>query len=404
MKREESREIRRSTSNPLLSDAAKRNKSPKRLKMANLISSIKDPVNILLLIFLILSYLISNFCGIYFFYMTAFENPWSLHTALPDVISDLWPSFALLRSLQDGFYLSSQSSSSRFSTPTLVAFLSSHLSSFVTIILLIISIYFTINYYNMANIRKSIIILTISLLFKSLFTMVTQLPPSCAGFAHCKCSEYISKIENINLYLENNCGVGSFRSKNPNSGTKINNKMIRKNMQPNITRQSNQFHQDDEDQFDICKKSLSHNQSPFSIALTNALSFGIGRSGSVPRCGGLMMSGRAIVQLCLGMYFIDLMKNVVSDPKFRAVFIVVFVLTSISFLNAILYRDEYTLSIAVSTVFVTIMHKLYWCAMTLLDVGYGPFVMTGFGRFLSWVEGNKEMSTSQVGLREIEGD
>ena len=101
MKREESREIRRSTSNPLLSESLKKNKTPKRLRISNLISSIKDPINITLLIFLIFSYLISNFCGVYFFYMTAFENPRSLHKALPDVISDFWPSFALLRSLKD---------------------------------------------------------------------------------------------------------------------------------------------------------------------------------------------------------------------------------------------------------------------------------------------------------------
>lgn len=398
MKREESREIRRSTSNPLLSESLKKNKTPKKLRISNLISSIKDPINITLLIFLIFSYLISNFCGVYFFYMTAFENPRSLHKALPDVISDFWPSFALLRSLQVESYFSSQSSSSNFSTPTLIAIISSHLSSFVTIVLLIISIYFTVNYYNMANIRKCVIILSISLLFKSLFTMVTQLPPPCAGFAHCKCSEYISKIENINLYLENNnCGRhkqnGNLRKKN-----------LRHKNNETSTSYNNKNDNIDDEHNKICNVTQNNNRSPFTIALTNALSFGLGRTGSVPRCGGLMMSGRANVQLCFGMYFVDLMKNVVSEPKFRAVFIFVFTITAISFLNAILYREEYTLSIAVSTVFVTLLYKLYWCATMMLEVGYGPFITSRLGMLLSWVEERNEKSTSQPGLREIEGD
>lgn len=404
MKREETREIRRSTSNPLLSESQKKNRLPKKLKMSNLISSIKDPINIILMIFLIFAYLISNFCGVYFFYMTAFENPRSLHKALPDVISDFWPSFALLRSLQDGFYYSSQDSSSKFSTPTLIAIISSRLSGFVTFILLLISICFTINYYNMANIRKSAIILIISLLFKSLFTMVTQLPPPCAGFSHCKCSEYINKIENINLYLENNC-------RNNNDFDDLHKKMYQNTKnESNITRNQNENDSSiknsniDYEHTRICKDSQSKNRSPFTIALTNALSFGLGRTGSVPRCGGLMMSGRAIVQLCFGMYFIDLMKNSVSEPKYRAVCIVVFSLTAISFLNAILYRDEYTLSIAVSTVFVMVLYKLYWYAQALLEVGYGPFITTRFGMLFSMIEDRNEISTSPVGLSEIEVD
>lgn len=96
--------------------------------------------------------------------MTAFENPKSLHKALPDVISDSWPSFALLRSLQFDLDSYSHRYSFKFSTSTLIAIISSLLSSFVTFILFIISIYFTINYYNMSNIRKSVIILSISLL------------------------------------------------------------------------------------------------------------------------------------------------------------------------------------------------------------------------------------------------
>lgn len=316
--------------------------------------------------------------------MTAFENPKSLHKALPDVISDFWPSFALLRSLQSDFY--AKGSSSKFSIPVLVATISAHLSLIVTIILLIISIYFTFNYYNIASIRKTVIILSISLLFKSLFSMATHLPPPCAGFSHCKCSEYINKIESINLYLENNQNANCQNQRNTDKFRKT---LLRSQINETILDNNTDSMMDDE------HLNASKNRSPFTIALTNALSFGLGRTGSVPRCGGLMMSGHAILQLCLGTYFVDLMKNV-SEPKFRAAFIAVFSLTTISFLNSILFRDEYTLSIAASIVFVNILYKLYWCAQAMLDIGYGPFITSKLGLILSDLEEVNEMPTSQI--------
>ncbi|OHT05965.1 hypothetical protein TRFO_26112 [Tritrichomonas foetus] len=302
MKRESDQSIRRSNSLPLLSNAAKQQTKPKRLKLSSFVSSIKNPVSIFLLVLAILTYILTNFCNVYTFY----QQPKS--RSLPDIIADLWPSFALLRSGQFVIFF--------------------HLSTIITIVLFSLSCYFTFYYFNFANIKKSIFICIISCLFRMTFILSTQLPPPCTGFSECQCAEL--------------------------SYTKLRNE-----------------------------------HSSLYIAFVYALTFGLGTS-NVPACGDLMMSGHTTLQLCLGMYFIDLMRYIVSEAKFRAVRIVVFTLIILSSVSAILIRKEYSISASLSAVFVLLMYKLYWCAQAMRDVSYGPFLTSPIGMFFSWLEDERQ--------------
>lgn len=435
LKLDDEREIRRSASNPLLLESLRghshnmqNNGIPKPLTWPVFIYSIKKPANIFLLVSLFSTYLISNFCSVYVFYSMSYQNPRNLHRALPDVISDAWPSFALLRSMQRKCF--PDDTPPVFSSSWFIALISTYISSFITLILVSLTIYFTLIYYSAANIKKCVLIFIVSMLFRTLFAMVTQLPPPCAGFANCKCSEFIIKIEYLKLTIENKCADNKELA-NRNNSLSTNRTFhdnIISSIQNSINKEENDLSAATSNQFpriqafmnyrsplssersnhslkidpalnfeyqsifntnlsfllnheqtDICNNPLLYMKSPFSIALTNMLTFGIGRTGNVPRCGGLMVSGRAIFQCCIGHSFIELMEKVVTYYKYRAVLVFVIVLMTTSFINSILIRDEYTISVTISIFFVELMYKLYNCALFMSKSGYGPFLTSKIG-------------------------
>jgi len=106
----------------------------------------------------------------------------------------------------------------------------------------------------------------------------------------------------------------------------------------------------------------------------------------VPACGDLMMSGRAALQLCFGLYLVDTMSLFVSDEKLKAVKFTVFVLIGLSSVHAILMKSEYTIGVAVSFAFVAVAARLYGMGQTMRDLAYGPFVTSALGEAFGWFE------------------
>ena len=300
MKRDPSHQlmVKRTFSEPLLSEIARQPPRLKRATWAILVSSIKCRSCILLISAAAVVYIITSLCHVYTFFRAPNGR------SLPDVIADIWPTFGLLRSGNCIIYL--------------------HASTFVTFLLFSLSLYFSVNFFSIAKIKKSVFICLVALALRCVFVLSTQLPPPCAGFSKCKCAE-------------------------------------------------------------ISYNEVREKHSVVYIAMLYIVTFGLG-TDSVPKCGDMMMSYQTTFQTCLGMYFIDLMQSVVSETKYRAVKIFVFTMISISAISSVMIRKEYTISVALAVLVVLVLYKLYYCAQIMQDISYGPFLTSTIGMIFSWFE------------------
>ena len=230
--------------------------------------------------------------------------------ALPDVIADVWPTFGFLRT-------SSFIARVRFSTV-------------VTMALIAACCYYTYQCFSVCNFRKFVFILCISLLFRSLCIISTQLPPACNGFPKCKC---VMKTWN-----------------------------------------------------DVRK-----NNSIWRMAGVYTLTFGLGTK-DVPACGDLMMSGHSILQCCMASYLFDIADIVMSEPKRRAMTYSVCAAVTFSMVYAIIIRSEYTVSTTLSLLFVRLVYKMYNIAETMHMLSFGPFLTTLTGRGFAWLNAEYDLA------------
>jgi hypothetical protein len=155
------RAIRRSKSDPMICQSAKQIRSVNRMTHQSLIFSLKSLRTFLLIVFLFLTSIFTSISVLYSY------SHMPIRRALPDIVFDRWPDFALLRS------------------STLV--IKFPLSFIVTLILLIGCLYYTFECFSVCNIRKHIVLFCFAFLFRCVVLFVTQLPPPCHGFPNCSC-------------------------------------------------------------------------------------------------------------------------------------------------------------------------------------------------------------------------
>jgi hypothetical protein len=292
------RDVHRSRSNPMICQTAKHLRPVSRLTRQSLRLSFISIRSLVLAMCLLTTYALSVASNIHAY------SRMPIRRALPDVISDTWSDFALWRTT--GFH-------HNFPIPRLV-----------TAILLLFALYYTYYCFNVCNIRKYVVLLSLALLFRCLVLIATQIPPPCHGFPNCSCSQVTFPV--------------------------------------------------------LIKK--------FSIVTIAAVYFGTFGYGTaaVPCCGDVMMSGQAIVQVVLALYLIDTMKLLLSESKLGAATFTLIVLIAIASPYSILIRAEYTISVVLSVVFVLMEEWVYQIGQTMCQFAYGPFVTTRFGRLFLWLE------------------
>ncbi|KAH0791475.1 hypothetical protein GPJ56_004608 [Histomonas meleagridis] len=301
---EEQREFKRSNSKPLISSSPSEQVIPKKATLYQVKSSLLSTRSLFISAFLTISLITTCFANVYMGSRVVNMK------SLPDVIADLAPSFALYRS--SGFL-------TYFGVPGII-----------TIILISSCVYYTYNCYNISNIRRSLMLFGLSLLFRSLCSTFTTIAPPCTGYANCNCL--------INFG-------------------------------------------------NIIKK-----HSVLKIALVYFFTFGYGTK-SIPSCNNAFMSAMFSFQMCLFLHVYSIQKKTISKDKLRGFTFLFSVLLFTSAVSSILIRNESTVSIVLSLVFTLLVNKLMWCDEEMVSVDYGPFVTSSFGRFFTWLNANEpEMS------------
>jgi len=163
------RELRRSSSDPLLTALIKSSDAPRPFRMKDLSPTIKNGRTLFLVVFFILVFVITNILTVYTYKTMPTKK------SLPDIISDNWLSFAQIRSV---------------SPISVVA-----ITNLITICLLITGLYYTFQKFNVANCRKAVFLFTIANIIRCLFFLSTQLSPPCVGYSDCNCAN--EKYENV---------------------------------------------------------------------------------------------------------------------------------------------------------------------------------------------------------------
>lgn len=294
----DSREIHRSLSDPLIALSATAVRHVRSMTLSWLWASLRTTRSIILGSFLLFSLILSLFVAVY----TYSKVP--THRALPDIVADVWPTFGLLRS------------ASLMSTLVL--------SSWVTVVLVILCVIYTYRCFTVCKIRKYVFLFSVGLCFRAICNISTQLPPPCTGFPNCKCV------------------VSSF-------------------------------------------DKVIEGQGVFRILMTYIATLGIGTKGT-PTCGGLLMSGDLLVQSILGRYLLETIQMVMPKEKFWAVQFTVHALIAISFVYVVLIRSEYSIGVSTSVIWVWLVLKLYRAAEVMNELSFGPFVTSPAGRFFSWLD------------------
>lgn len=296
-----SQSMRREISDPLLMHTARQLTVPRPVTKEDFRTAFFQMRTIFLTIFFIASMIINHVTTIY-----VYSHMMHIR-ALPDAIADQWKSFALLRSIP------------------IIA--NVRISTVITIVFVVVDVYTTINCFNVANVRKFVLILGLSLLMRSIFNLMTQLPPPCAHYPNCICM--------------------------------------------------------DRDFADIEKEKYSKLQ----ILMIYIFTLGFGTE-KVPACGDFMMSGHVALQCCLGFYFLDIYKYVsLSKPKQLGVRAIVMFMIAFSALYSVLIRVEYTISSLLAVFFVGFCWAAYWCCQNMIWAGYEhPFLTTILGQLFMFIE------------------
>ena len=299
----DNREIHRSLSNPLISMGPNSVRHVKPMTMELLRSSLFNSRTLILTIFLVLSLIATYFGAVYTYAHTPGFR------ALPDVLADVWPTFGLLRS--------------RALMGKLV------LSSLVTCVLLVLSVIYTYRCFTVCKIRKFVFLLSVSLCFRVICNVSTQLPPPCTGFPDCK------------------CGMTPY-------------------------------------------SHVAGDKGVIGMALVYLGTFGFG-TRNVPVCGELMMSGDIMFQALLGVYLLETLEMLMDKQKYWAVKFTVYAMIGLSSMYVVIIRSEYTISVSVSLVFVWMIVKLYRAAEIMKDLSFGPFLTTRCGRIFAWLDDERDV-------------
>lgn len=302
MQREKSSEaykgLHRSISDSLIVIDARQNQLPEKITLESFLFKLKHKRTLFLLLFFSLNLIFMNICNVFAYKYMVTGPP------LPDVISSNFPKVALLRKNEILNKI--------------------HITALPTLIFIIGSICVTYSAYNIANLRKPIFLLSISIFFRSIFFIVTQVPPPCSGYEPCNC---------VSISYQN------------------------------IT------------------KSHSFGQI-FFIYMTT---FGLGTS-KIPQCGDQMMSGYTLFQCALCFYILDTTKRIYSGKELILRKIFWGFLLTIASLFVILIRSQYSIGVVLSFSFFGIAWIMYSLMQYMYYIGYSKFTVTYIGRLFSLLE------------------
>ena len=297
---EEQREFKRSNSKPLISSASYEQVPPKKATLFQVKSSLFTTRSLFCFVLLVISLFLTCLCNVYS------SSKVITMKSLPDIIADLAPDIALYRS--SGFI-------TNFG-----------ISGIVSVILFSCCLYYTYKCFNIANIRKTVLLFSASLIFRCVCSTFTTITSPCIGYPNCTCTVHFG---------------------------------------------------------DIIKK-----HSVLAIALVYFITFGYGTS-TIPSCNNAFMSAMFSFQMCLFLHIFEIQKKTLPKDKLRGfTFLFSFLLLS-SAVSSILIRNESTVSIVLSLVFVLLVYKLACCDEEMMSVDYGPLVTSLHGRFLAWLSGEE---------------
>ena len=306
--------IARSISDPILISDRRNNIKPKKMNWQLLLFEIKQKRTLFLLLFFLTNLIIMNLCNVFAFkYMT--PGP-----PLPDLIASHFPNLSALRKNR------------------IISAL--HITTIPSIIFILCSIYVTYYAFNIANIRKVTFLLSIAILFRTIFFMVTQVPPPCSGSDSCYCET-------------------------------------------------------------VKYETLTKNTSIFKITMIYLFSFSLGTK-NVPQCGDLMISGYTVFQSSLFYYSIDLFNHLYSGTNLLIIKIVLILLLLISSLGTILLRSQYTIGVVLAFFFFSFIWIMYSLMQSMYYIAYGRFLTTNIGFLFSLLEEEhippKELSADESTL------
>jgi hypothetical protein len=158
-KQEKQRGFRRTLSDPMICQTAKKARLVTKMTRQSLLFSLKSVRTLVLVIALLLTFAVTAVTALYAY------SHMPVRRALPDVVFDNWCEFALWRG-------------SAFVT---------WVPSVVTAVLAFACAYYTHQGFSVCNVRKYIAILCLAFVFRSIALFATQLPPPCRGFPNCAC-------------------------------------------------------------------------------------------------------------------------------------------------------------------------------------------------------------------------
>jgi hypothetical protein len=178
-------------------------------------------------------------------------------------------------------------------------------------------------FWEKTNVRKLGVVYCLSVHLRTILFTVTGLPPPCIGYPNCPCST-------------------------------------------------------------IPWASVSEKYSVPKIAFIYTFAMGL-FLGSVPQCGDLTMSGHTIYLWVLALFFLETMSRVTNNFLFFLIKLVIYLSLLFVTVTIVLIRNHYTIDIVLATTFVNMFWWWYGQCEDLVDMKWGPFVNTWFGKVFIWI-------------------